>query len=72
MTEPRDVLITMEDVTLAGHCARGTKAWFEGYGLDFRDFLKHGIDGETFLGVNSPDGDAYAQQVYDRKLAREA
>lgn len=56
MTENR---ITMNDVRKAGHCALGTKTWFEKYGFDFRDFLKNGIDEEKFLSTN----DGLAQRI---------
>jgi hypothetical protein len=69
--DPATVTVTMTDVTLAGHCPRGTKNWFDTYAaedsrFDFRTFLAHGISGDVFLSK----GDPYAQQVYDRKLER--
>lgn len=39
--------ITITDLRRAGHCASGIRRWFEAQGLDFRDFLKNGIDEET-------------------------
>ena len=61
------MIITITDIRQAGHCVAGARGWFHSYGLDFRDFLKHGIDAETFLAT----GDALAQQVVDRKIERE-
>ena len=60
-------IVTIDDVRLAGHCARGAKVWFQQYGLDFRAFLRNGIDTETMLAT----GDGNAQQVVARKRARE-
>lgn len=60
-------MITITDVRAAGHCARGAKAWFEYYGLDFRDFLKNGIDDEVFLAT----GDAHAIEIVRRKRLRD-
>lgn len=59
-------VVTITDVRAAGHCARGTKAWFEGHGLDFRSFLKNGISEEQFLAT----GDAYAIEVVRLKGLR--
>jgi len=59
--------VTIEDVRALGHCARGIKAWFDGYGLDFRDFLKNGIGVQTFLAT----GDGQAFRIVEKKRARE-
>lgn len=60
--------VTIDDVRRAGHCARGAKAWFERHGLDFRAFLKDGIDEEEFLA----SGDALAERIVKMKREREA
>ncbi len=41
-----------------GYCARGTRAWFVRYGLDFRAFVRDGLPEETFLATG--DGMAAA------------
>lgn len=56
-----DFVVTMDDVRGAGHCVRGAKRWFEGYGLDFRDFLSNGIPASKMLAT----GDAYGIQVVE-------
>lgn len=61
------MIITMADVQRAGHCASGARRWFEGYALDFRDFLKHGIDVETFLAT----GSQYAIDIVNLKRERQ-
>lgn len=65
MDVPADLRITITDCRRVGFCASGIKRWFEGYGLDFRDFLKNGIDAEAFLAT----GDGQAEQVVRRKMA---
>lgn len=60
--------ITIDDARAAGHCPSGVRNWFLEHNLNFREFLKEGIDAKTFLA----DGDALAEQVVIRKLEREA
>ncbi|GEK71606.1 MULTISPECIES: thioredoxin domain-containing protein [Halomonas] len=54
--------ITIDDIR-RHHCARGAKRWFEQHGLDFRRFLKEGIDAEAFIA----SGDLRARQIVDAK-----
>ena len=62
-----EVIITIDDIRKAGHCARGAKNWFDQQGIDFRDFLKNGITATRMLDT----GDAQGAQVVARKLERE-
>jgi hypothetical protein len=62
------ITVTIDDVMANGHCARGTRRWFERYGLDFRSFLKNGIPADQFLATN----DGLAIAIVKRKLEREA
>lgn len=39
--------ITITDLRRAGHCAVGIKRWFDAQGLDFKSFLKDGIDDDV-------------------------
>jgi hypothetical protein len=64
MDVPPDLIITMNDISRAGHCARGTKAFFRENELDFRDFLKNGIAASELAAT----GDARAFQVIERTL----
>jgi hypothetical protein len=64
MTDP--LRITMTDIIDAGHCPSGTRRWFEGYGLDFRAFLRGGIAADELLAT----GDALAVQVVNRTRAK--
>ncbi len=72
MTHPDDgkaaetddnLIITIDDVMAAGHCARGTRRWFESYGLDFRAFLRNGIPAREMEAT----GDALGLDVVARK-----
>jgi len=60
--------ITVTDIQQAGHCAVGIRRWFNEHGLNFRSFLKDGIDAAVLLDT----GDALAQRVVDLKIKREA
>ena len=67
------MIITMKDVRLTegfsrrkGLCARGTRAWFDKYKLDYSDFLKNGIDEEVLLST----GDAFAIAVVEQAHGR--
>lgn len=60
--------ITVTDIQQAGHCATGIRRWFNEHGLNFRSFLKDGIDAAVLLDT----GDALAQRVVDLKIKREA
>lgn len=62
------VIVTITDIRLAGHCVSGTREWFNAYDLDFRDFIRNGMDSDILLAT----GDGLAQQVIERKIEREA
>jgi hypothetical protein len=55
------LLITIDHVRTAGLCVHGTRTWFARQGLDFRAFLREGIDAETLLAT----GDAMARRVVE-------
>lgn len=60
--------ITINDIRRAGHCVKGAREWFERHDLDFREFVKNGIDEEDLLRI----GDGLATNVVEhkRKLER--
>jgi len=60
------MIIKITDIRLAGHCATGAKQWFDDMGIDFKDFLKNGIDSEKLLAT----GDGLARQVVSRTKER--
>lgn len=59
--------IYITDIRAAGHCVRGTKDWFDRHGLDFRLFLKEGIEEEEFIAA----GDALALRIVELKRSRQ-
>ncbi len=59
--------ITITDIRQAGHCVAGAREWAKAYDIDFRDFIKNGIDADVLLAT----GDAMAEQVVQRKIERE-
>lgn len=63
---PDDLIITIDDIRKAGHCAAGARTWFDAHDLDFRDFLAHGLPAATLLATD----DGLAEQVVTRTLER--
>jgi len=56
-----DLIVTIDDVRAAGLCVNGSRAWFARHGLDFRAFLREGLDAQTLLAT----GDAMALRVVE-------
>lgn len=61
-----DVIVTIDDVRAVGLCVNGSRAWFARQDLDFRAFLREGLDAQTLLAT----GDAMAQRVVEHAEAR--
>lgn len=59
------MIVTINHLREAGHCVRGAKGWFEQHDLDFKDFLRHGIDADTFAAT----GDENAIAIVERLTA---
>lgn len=62
-----NVTVTIDDVRAVGLCVNGSRAWFERHGLDFRAFLRDGLDAETLLTT----GDAMALRVVEHARTRQ-
>ena len=62
------MIIRPDDMAKVGYCAAGVRRWFIANGLDFRDFIKNGIDADVLIAT----GDALTQRVIDAKIARES
>ena len=62
MTPATTTQVTMAHIRAAGLCARGARAWFAQHGLDWADFIAHGIPAER-LGAT---GDHYAHLVCEQ------
>lgn len=54
-----ETVITIDHVRAVGLCANGTRTWFARHDLDFRAFLREGIDADSLLTT----GDAMALRV---------
>ena len=61
MTE--DVIVRMEHCRELRYCARGVRELCARYGLDYTDFLLHGISGKELLSAS--DNDAMAAAVVE-------
>jgi len=57
------VRLTVDDLREL-HCSRGIRRWFESNNLDFKAFLKDGIEAKTLYET----GDALALRIIERKL----
>ena len=62
-----DLIVTIAHVRAAGLCVNGSRTWFERHGLDFRAFLRKGLDAETLLATN----DAMALRVVEHARTRQ-
>lgn len=60
------MIITITDIRAAGHCVRGARHWFDQYNLDFRLFIRNGIDSAVMLET----GDARGIDVVRKAEAR--
>lgn len=56
----RDI-ITIDHVRTAGMCVNGARVWFVRHDLNFRRFLREGLDADTLLET----GDAMAKRVVE-------
>ena len=61
--KPTALLITMRDMRRVDFCAEGVELFFKRQGLDYQDFLLHGIDSRVLLNTGS---------VFARKCVEEA
>jgi hypothetical protein len=61
------MMITTDDVRACGFCLSSARTFFKRHNLDFKAFLKNGIDAEALRRCN----DALANRVIDYK-ARQA
>lgn len=63
--------VTPEDFQKNGYCMSGAKVWFNQHGLDFRDFIRHGVSAAA-LRAAEPDGDLQVEQAIASAEEREA
>ncbi len=62
------MIITMQHVRANGHCVLLTRTWFIRHNLDFKAFLKDGIESDILLAT----GDALALAVVEKARMTEA
>lgn len=48
------LIVSISHARAAGICVTGSRAWFRSQGLDFRDFLRNGIDAEVLRATGDP------------------
>ena len=61
------MIVTVTDCRAAGHCVRGIREFFLLHRLDFKGFLRNGIDADVLLKL----GDAQASNVVCRAKERD-
>lgn len=61
---------TIQDAVDIGFCARGVRKWFVASNLDFRDFVRHGIEIETLEETGDARAIAVAAQARKRLNVR--
>ena len=60
--------VTIQDLRAARYCLAGVRPWFRRHGLDWQDFLAHGIDADRLRAT----GDALVEPVIRIAEIREA
>jgi len=61
------MIIRISDIRQSGYCVSGARDWFNRHGLDFKDFLKNGIESKTLL----EEGDELARKVVTEAQRRQ-
>lgn len=54
MNEVTSVHVRFQHLRLVRYCPDGTQAWWLKHGLDWRDFVRNGIDGQVLLDTGDP------------------
>jgi len=60
------MIVQVRDAVELGYCIKGIKEFCKRHGIDFRNFVKHGIDEDDLLKT----GDAMAVKVVERARLR--
>jgi len=60
--------VTIQDLRAARYCLAGVRPWFRRHGLDWQDFLAHGIEADRLRAT----GDALVEPVITIAEQREA
>jgi len=67
-TAPEPLFVTIQDLRAARYCLAGVRPWFQRHGLNWQDFLSHGIDAERLRAT----GDALIEPVIQVAKMRQA
>lgn len=62
------VTVTVNDIRAARLCTHGGREWFARHGLDWAEFLRHGLPESVILAT----GDALAARAVEAARKREA
>lgn len=60
--------VTLKDLRAARYCLAGVRPWFQRHGLNWQDFLEHGIDADRLRATN----DALVEPVIEAAETRRA
>jgi len=61
------MIVTHADLRSLNYCNRGSRQWFDRYGLDWSRFIHEGLPEEAFLAT----GCGMAKALVERARARE-
>ncbi|MEC7118659.1 MAG: hypothetical protein VXW65_01995 [Pseudomonadota bacterium] len=62
------MIVIYADMRALGYCSKGAREWFAQHGLDYRQFVRSGLDADTLLAT----GDAMAVKTVEQAKKREA
>jgi hypothetical protein len=58
------VKLTIDHARAAGHCPSGIKKWFDLHGLDFKAFLREGIDESVIAALDDGFGNQVIEEAH--------
>lgn len=61
------MIVTFADARSLGYCSRGLRSFCEQHGIDWREFVRNGIDEQNLAGITDP----MVQRVIERARLRE-
>jgi hypothetical protein len=63
--------VTIQDLRDARYCLAGVRPWFHRHGLNWQDFLAHGIDADQLRATNDALVDPVIQIAVSRTATTE-
>ena len=61
------MIVTLMDGRNCGYCITGMRLFFRKYNLDFRDFMKNGIEASVLLELNDSMANKVVEAAHGRK-----